>query len=304
MNASTRSGIGPEVVVLHLLALRRPRAEERAAGVDQVGPVEIELPVDQEVLLLRPAGGRDALRLGPEQLQDADRLLRQRLHRAQQRRLLVERLTGPADERGRDDERRAVRGHEQPRRAGRIPRGVAARLEGRAHAARRETRRVRLALDQLLAAELRDRAAVGGRREKRVVLLGRDAGHRLEPVRVVRGAVFDRPVLQRAGDDVGDTGSIASPWATARRSARYTSFGSRARCTSSLNVSEPNSSVALRFGCARARAERHAPVGDAADGVVCGCGGTHRVCPFVGWESRHYASLCAGSASSGKDGFR
>ena len=44
-----------EVVVLHLLALRRPRAEERAAGVDQVGPVEIELPVDQEILLLGSA---------------------------------------------------------------------------------------------------------------------------------------------------------------------------------------------------------------------------------------------------------
>ena len=36
-----------------------------------------------------------------------------------------------------------------------------------------------------------------------VVLLGGDAGQRLEPVRVVRGAVLDRPVLQRAGDDVG-----------------------------------------------------------------------------------------------------
>ena len=42
------------------------------------------------------------------------------------------------------------------------------------------------------------------RREKRVVLLGGDAGHRLEPVGVVRGAVLDGPVLQRGGDDVGD----------------------------------------------------------------------------------------------------
>ena len=29
-------------------------------------------------------------------------------------------------------------------------------------------------------------------------------GHRLEPVRVVRRAVLDGPVLQRARDDVGD----------------------------------------------------------------------------------------------------
>ena len=93
---------------------------------------------------------------------------------------------------------------EQPGRAGRVPRGVAARFEGGAHAARREARGIGLAADQFLAAELRDRAAVGRRRQKRVVLLGGDAGHRLEPVRVVRGAVLDGPVLQRAGDDVGD----------------------------------------------------------------------------------------------------
>ena len=67
-----------------------------------------------------------------------------------------------------------------------------------------EARGVRLALDELLAAELGDGAAVGGRRQERVVLLGGDAGHRLEPVGVVRGAVFDGPVLERARDDVGN----------------------------------------------------------------------------------------------------
>ena len=84
----------------------------------------------------------------------------------------------------------------------RIPRRVAAGLERRPHAAGREARGVGLALDQLLAAELGDRRAVASRREKRVVLLGRDAGHRLEPVGVVRGAVLDGPVLQRGGDGV------------------------------------------------------------------------------------------------------
>ena len=44
----------------------------------------------------------------------------------------------------------------------------------------------------------------GGGIQKRVVLLGRDAGHRLEPVRVVGRAVIDGPVLQRAGDGVGN----------------------------------------------------------------------------------------------------
>ena len=40
--------------------------------------------------------------------------------------------------------------------------------------------------------------------DERVVLLGGDAGERLEPVRVVGGAVFDGPFLHRVGDDVGD----------------------------------------------------------------------------------------------------
>ena len=45
-------GDGAEVVVLELLPLRRRRAEERAAGRQQVGPREVEVAVDQEVLLL------------------------------------------------------------------------------------------------------------------------------------------------------------------------------------------------------------------------------------------------------------
>ncbi len=40
--------------------------------------------------------------------------------------------------------------------------------------------------------------------------------------------------------------SRGSPWAMARRRARNTSFGRRARWTSSLNVNEPKSSVGLR----------------------------------------------------------
>src|SRR5262245_47542333 len=47
-------------------------------------------------------------------------------------------------------------------------------------------------------------------------------------------------------------GSRLSPCATERRRARNTSFGSRARCTSSLNVSEPNSSAAFRLDVAAA----------------------------------------------------
>ena len=60
-----------------------------------------------------------------------------------------------------------------------------------------------LAADQFLATELRERAAVGGGAIERVVLLGGNAGQRLEPVREVRRAVFDGPILERRGDGVG-----------------------------------------------------------------------------------------------------
>ena len=193
-----------EVLIFQLLPLRRLGAEQRAAGVDEIGTRQVEVLIDQEIFLLGPARRDDARRGRAEQLQHADRLLRQRFHRAQQRRLLVERLAGPADEGRRDHQRDGAAAVQQPRRARRIPRRVAARLEGGAHAARREARRVGLALDQFLARELEDRFAVAGRRQKRVVLLGGDAGERLEPVRVVRRAVLDRPVLHRARDFVGD----------------------------------------------------------------------------------------------------
>ena len=130
-------------------------------------------------------------------------LLRQRVHRAQQRDLGVERLAGPRHERGRDAEERAVRVVQDERRRRRVPRGVAAGLERRADAAGRERRRVRLALDQLLAAELGDRVAVAGRVVEGVVLLGGQAGQRLEPVRVVGGALLHRPLAHRLGDRVG-----------------------------------------------------------------------------------------------------
>ena len=63
-----------EVVVVELVALRRLRAEQRAAGGDQVGALEVVLLVDQEVLLLGADGGEHALGLlVAEQPQGADR---------------------------------------------------------------------------------------------------------------------------------------------------------------------------------------------------------------------------------------
>ena len=192
-----------EVVVVQLVALGGLGAEQRAPGRHQVGAFEEVLLVDQEVLLLA-AGRREDPRgvLDAEQLERLDGGSGQRVHRAQQRDLVVERLTGPGGERGRDAQQRAVGVLEDERRRGRVPGGVAARLERRADASGRERGGVGLALDELLAGELRKRGALARRPVEGVVLLGRRARQRLEPVRVVGRALLHRPVLHRQRDRV------------------------------------------------------------------------------------------------------
>ena len=199
---------GAEVVVLELLPLGRPGAEEGPLAGHQVGPLEEELPVDQEVLLLRAHRGEDPgdPGVGAEELEDAERLLGERLHRAEEGDLGVERLAGPRDEGGRDAEGDVVLAADQEGRAGRVPGGVAAGLEGGAEAARREARGVRLALHQLGAGEVEDDPARAVGAHQRIVLLGGEAGQRLEPVGEVGGAVLDGPVLHRGGHDVGHLG--------------------------------------------------------------------------------------------------
>ena len=132
---------------------------------------------------------------------------RERVHRAQQRDLRVERLAGPGGEGGRDAEQRAVRVLEDEGGAGRVPGGVAAGLEGGADAAGGEGGGVGLALDQLFAGEAGQRQAfAAGGLEEGVVLLGGGAGQRLEDVGEVGGALLQRPVLHRRGDRVGGAG--------------------------------------------------------------------------------------------------
>ena len=82
---------------------------------------------------------------------------------------------------------------------------VAAGFKCRAESTRRERGRVRLALDELLARELHDDAAVRGRGDKAVVLLCRDAGQRLEPMSKMRCSVVDGPVLHGLGDGICNT---------------------------------------------------------------------------------------------------
>jgi hypothetical protein len=194
-------------VVVELVALGRVGAEQRAAGQHQVRAGVEVLLVEEEVLLLGADGREDPVGvLVAQQPQRADRGLRERVHRAQQRDLGVERLTRPGDERRRDAEQRAVRVLEDERRARRVPRGVAAGLERVADAAGRERGGVGLALDQLLAAEPGKPLAVAVGLEEGIVLFRGETRERLEDVGVVGGAALQRPVLHRLRDALREGG--------------------------------------------------------------------------------------------------
>ena len=113
-------------MLIELLALARHRAEQRATAHDEVAAAFVILLGDQEVLLLGADRGDDALRILAEQRQHAVGLLLDGGHRAQKRRLLVQRLAGVAAEGGGNAQHFIF----DERVAGGIPRRVAARLEG------------------------------------------------------------------------------------------------------------------------------------------------------------------------------
>ena len=185
-----------EVVILQLLSLGRLGAKESAARHHQVGALAVNLLVHQEILLLRAHGGKHAhdLRVA-EDAKDAQRLLAERLHGAQQGRLFVQRLPAIGAER-RGDAQRALLDEGI---AGGVPGGVATGLKGGTQAAGGERARVRFAAHQLLAAKLQKDLAVLERGDERVVLFSGHAGHGLKPVRIMRRAHLQRPVLHGVG---------------------------------------------------------------------------------------------------------
>ena len=83
-----------------------------------------------------------------------------------------------------------------------VPGGVAAGLKGRAQAAGGEGAGVRFPANELFAGKLHDDAAVGGRGDKAVVLLRRDAGEGLEPVGKVCRAMLNGPVTHAGRNGV------------------------------------------------------------------------------------------------------
>ena len=190
---------GTEVVILELLVFRALMPHQRAARHQEIRARGIQPLVDQEIFLLPAQIGVNLLDVGVEIVANVGRRLVDRLERLQERRLVVERLARIGDEDGRDAER--VADDEGGRRG--IPGRVAPGLEGVADATVREARRVGFLLDQQLATEFLDDAALAVVLDEGVMLLGRALRQGVEPVRVVRGAFLEGPFLHTRRDGVG-----------------------------------------------------------------------------------------------------
>ena len=189
-----------EVVVVQLLALGRLAAEEGAAAQPQILTLEVQLAVNEEILLLGADLRRDLtdVLLAVEKMQQLHRFAANRLVRAQQRGLLVQRRAAVGAEHRRDAEAAVL----DEGKGGGVPCAVAARLKGRAQAAGGEARSVGLAAHQFLAGEVHDDLAAADGIDKAVVLFGGDAGQGLKPMGKMRRAMLQRPGLHGLGDIV------------------------------------------------------------------------------------------------------
>ena len=200
---------GTKIMVIELLALRRHDAEEGTPRIDEVLPLQILVPVDQEVLLLCTDGWLHRLRCRvTEQTENTQCLLIDRLHGAKQRGLRIQCLTTEGTEGGRNAkcyDFAMLSLATKEGRAGAVPDGVASRLKGRTKSTGRKRRSIGLTADQLLAGELHDDLTVGiGGRDKGIMLLCGDPGQRLEPVRVVGRTVLECPLLHRLRNRIRD----------------------------------------------------------------------------------------------------
>ena len=192
-------GDGAEIVVVHLLVLGRLVAHEGAARQHQVGAGAIEVGIDEEVLLLPTEIGLHLAHLRIEIVADVGGGHAEGVERAEQGGLVVEGLARIGDEDGGDAE--GVVDDEDG--GGGVPGGIAAGLEGVADAAAGERTGVGLLLDEQLAREVFDHAALAVVLHKGVVLLGGTARQGLEPVGVVGDAHLHGPLLHAGGHGIG-----------------------------------------------------------------------------------------------------
>ena len=194
---------GTEIVIFHLLSLGWRRTCQRATGKHDIRTKHGEPSIDKKILLFRADVRFDERGLFvAEKTQDTQSLTRKRGNGTQQRDLAIESLARIAVEERGDMERRS---YDESRYRG-IPCRIASGFEGRANAARGEGGRIRFAADKHLSRKFIDHPALACRGEEGVVLFCGETGHGLEPVRVMRRALGDGPVLHHTGYRIGNGG--------------------------------------------------------------------------------------------------
>ena len=202
MHKGCHAGLDRSIVmVVQLLSLGRLSTKEGASAQPQVKTLTVILLVDKEVLLLGAHLCRYMLRLRvAEEPQDTHTLTIQSADRTQQRRFLIQRLTGVGAEDGGDIEGLVL---DEGVRGG-IPRGVASCLKGGAQAAGGEGGGVSLTAAQFLAGELHQNVALTIGDNKAIVLFGSKSRHGLEPVGIMGSTQLNGPVLHGDGDFIGN----------------------------------------------------------------------------------------------------
>ena len=183
-----------EIVVVQFLTLRRSGTKQGTAAVNQVFALFEHFLIHEEIFLFGADGCFYTSRCRiTENTQNTECLYADNLHGTQKRCFLIENFTCIGAESGRNTQRTILN---EGIGSG-VPCGIASCFKGRTNTAGRETRGIRLAFNQFLAGKFHDNAAALGRRNKAVVLFRRDTGHRLEPVGIMGGTVFQRPFLHR-----------------------------------------------------------------------------------------------------------
>ena len=189
---------GAEVMVVQLLILRGLRSDQCAAAEPDIRTLLGARTVQEEELLLRTNRHADAADPpASEQLQELEGASFQGVQGPEQGGLQVERGPVAGQEHRGDAERTPFGALHDERGAADVPCVVAPSLEGGSLPRRGEGGGVRLALYQVASPEHVDGGAVGTGQGEGLMLLGRQLGLRMEPVRPVRRPVRDGPVPHR-----------------------------------------------------------------------------------------------------------
>ena len=192
---------GAKIVVIQFLTLGRQSAEQGAPGEAQVRPLCIHILGKQEIFLFCANTGGDSLcLLIAKQAQNSHCLLGNLINRTEQGSLFVKGSTCIGEETGGDIQ--AAISYKSER--GGVPGSVAPGFKGSPQTAGGERRCVRLASNQSLAFKFHNNPAFTGRFNKRVMLFGGNASHRLEPVGVVGSALFQSPNFHSLSNFIGN----------------------------------------------------------------------------------------------------